>query len=188
MTAIRTETNKVKLLYLHGLGKPKRCEKFDCLESYFNVEYEVKYIRWDEQTNMSDYLNELDRKFAQEENLIVLGNSTGANFAWQLKELRKKRGVNTCLIAISPLFSVNNSLVIKEFPDEVKKCLKDINNLDDSMVIIGSKDSVLNHAWLEERKWPNTEIVRVRDTHRLNYFHKYISTIDKYIQKGLPAA
>lgn len=115
------------------------------------------------------------------EDLIIVGDSTGANFACQLRERIKQLGGEPVLILTSPLLDINNRIADFDFPGKLIPQLWKIENPQDAMIIASKEDEVLNQKVLFEKKLKNIELLEVDDGHRLENFHTYIPKIKNYI-------
>lgn len=79
---------KTTLLYIHGLGSDRHSRKFINLKEYFKDRFSYDFIEWNNDSTISVLLVEAEAKLENVENPILIGDSTGANFAYQLRERR----------------------------------------------------------------------------------------------------
>lgn len=169
------------LLYLHGLNSDSNSRKYLNLKEYFKDEFEFDCLEWKNDDDISALLENAEKKYENDTYLILFGDSTGANFAYQLHNYRKLKGQNSVLILSSPLLDVSKRIANFEFPEPLKKYLKKIDNPTDAMIIVPVHDELIDHSWLYEKTFKNTELLRVNDSHRLPNFKNYLLEIEKYI-------
>ncbi len=77
------------LIYIHGFGSDRNSRKFLNLKDYFGEQYNYDFIEWDNDSDIKSLIQDKFLKYKNESNLIIVGDSTGANFAYQLQNLRK---------------------------------------------------------------------------------------------------
>lgn len=168
------------LIYIHGLGSNKNSRKFQNLKEYFGNIFSYDFLEWVPDTNISDVIHQMALKYAGED-VILVGDSTGANFAYQLRENIRRLGGNTVLILTSPLLDINNRIADFDFPHKLIPQLWKIENPEDALIIATRTDEILNQEILLNKKLNNVKCVEVNDGHRLENFHTYLPEIKKYI-------
>lgn len=173
-----------KLLYIHGLGSGRNSRKFINLKDYFKDQFDYNFLEWNNDSDISALLNEADKwlKSEPEDQIVLVGDSTGANFAYQLRERLKENNIKSILILTSPLLDIDNRIGDFEFPKSIIPQLWKIENPEDALIIATQKDEVLNQKLLFEKLFKNIELIEVDDNHRLEKFENYLSSIEKYIQ------
>ena len=173
-----------KLLYIHGLGSGRNSRKFINLKDYFKDQFDYNFVEWNNDSDISALLNEADKwlKSEPEDQIVLVGDSTGANFAYQLRERLKENNIKLILVLTSPLLSVENRTSDFEFPKNILPQLWKIENPEDALIIATQKDEVLNQIPLFEKSLKNIKLVDVDDSHRLLKFENYLSDIENYIQ------
>lgn len=173
-----------KLLYIHGLGSDRNSRKLLNLKDYFKEQFEYNFVEWNNDSNISSLLDTAEKWLNSEtENQTVLvGDSTGANFAYQLRENLKGIGKKSTLILTSPLLDIDHRIADFDFPKNLIPQLWKIENPEDALIIATQKDQVLNQKPLFEKSFKNITLIEVDDNHRLEKFENYVSHIDKYIQ------
>ena len=168
------------LIYIHGLGSNRNSRKFQNLKEYFGNTFSYDFLEWVPDMNISDSIHQMALKYAGED-VILVGDSTGANFAYQLRESIRRLGGNTVLILTSPLLDINNRIADFDFPQELIPQLWKIENPEDALIIATRTDEILNQEILLNKKLNNVKCVEVNDGHRLENFHTYLPEIKKYI-------
>ncbi len=171
-----------KLLYIHGLGSDRNSRKFLNLKNYFKDQFNYNFVEWNNDSNISALLDIAENWLKSEDQIILIGDSTGANFAYQLRERLKENNIKSILILTSPLLDIDNRIGDFEFPKNIIPQLWKIENPEDALIIATQKDEVLNQKLLFEKLFKNIELIEVDDNHRLEKFENYLSSIEKYIQ------
>ncbi|WP_373709181.1 YqiA/YcfP family alpha/beta fold hydrolase [Kaistella sp.] len=176
-----------KLLYIHGLGSDRNSRKFINLKEYFKEQFEYNFMEWNNGSNISLLLEEAEKWLHSEtkEEIVLVGDSTGANFAYQLRERLKEKKMKSILILTSPLLDIENRIADFEFPKSLIPQLGKIENPEDALIIASQKDEVLNQKPLFEKPLKNIELVDVEDSHRLLKFESYLPNVEDYIQSQL---
>lgn len=174
----------MKLLYIHGLNSDRNSRKYLELKAFFGSKYDFDCLEWKNDDNIENLLTETEKEFANEESIILFGDSTGANFAWQLREIRHSKNLKSTLIITSPLLDESKRIAVFEFPKPLKAYLKKIRNLENLMAIVPTQDEVIDHSWIFEKDWNNAKILKVNDTHRLLNFKEYLPKIKDYLIKS----
>lgn len=175
----------MKLLYIHGLGSDSNSRKYLNLKDYFKKQFRFDCLEWKNDSDISQLLDEAENKLKSENKIILVGDSTGANFAYQLRERLKEKGKNSVLIITSPLLNIDNRIADFEFPENIIPQLWKIENPENALIIASRKDKVLNQKPLFEKSLNTIELIEADDTHRLEEFHHFLSEIEKYIHSKL---
>lgn len=173
----------MKLIYIHGYGSNRASRKFVLLERHFTT-YEASCPEWTPETAFDLWLEDLASSLKTEQTIVLVGDSTGANFAYQLKERRRKEGLQTILVLLSPLLSysqrLNKNMV---FTENLKNSLVDIFSPADAFLLIGKQDETLDLRQLNPYTCIASELVYLDDTHRLPLFEDYLGYISAYIAR-----
>lgn len=172
---------KTRFLYIHGLGSNANSRKYLNLKEYFGNTFDFSCLEWKNDDNIEELLNQSEKELSQFENVILFGDSTGANFAWQLREKRKAKGLNSILIVSSPLLDLSKRISDFEFPETLKPFMKKIDHPAGMMIIAPTEDEIIDHSFVIDNQFPDTQILKVNDTHRLPKFKEYLPEIEKYI-------
>jgi len=175
----------MKLLYIHGLGSDSNSRKYLNLKDYFKKQFRFDCLEWKNDSNISQLLDEAEKMLESEDKIILVGDSTGANFAYQLRERLKEKGKNSVLIMTSPLMNIDDRIANFEFPENIIPQLWKIENPENALIIASRKDEVLNQKPLFEKSLNTIELIEVDDTHRLENFRNYLPEIKNYLQSEL---
>lgn len=176
---------KNTLLYIHGLGSDRHSRKFINLKDYFQGQFHYDFIEWENDSTISELLDEAELKLENLENPIIVGDSTGANFAYQLRERRKLKGKNSILILSSPLLDIDERIADFDFPEKLIPQLKKFDNPEKALIIATKKDAILNQNWLFEKSLKNVKLIELDDNHRLEKFHESLVVIETYINSHI---
>jgi len=173
----------MQLIYIHGYGSNKESRKYILLEKQF-ITYQASCLEWTPDTDFDAWLNRGQQAVESEETLLLIGDSTGANFAYQWKEKRKALGLQTILVLLSPLLNyghrLNKALV---FTANLKNSLLDISAPKDAFLLIGKQDETLNLQVLNPYQCTNSEVMYIEDSHRLPLFEQYLPLIADYVER-----
>lgn len=173
---------KKSLIYIYGLGSDCNSRKFINIKEYFGAQFNYDFLEWNSESNIKQKLIEIKLRY-KDLPLIIVGDSTGANFAYQLREMREKENENSILILTSPLLNINQKNIFVGFPEKIIPQLWAIETLQNALIIASKKDEVLNQNFPFNEKFENVKIIDVEDNHRLENFKEYLVFIDKYIQE-----
>ncbi|MFA7615084.1 MAG: hypothetical protein WCY16_00715 [Weeksellaceae bacterium] len=168
-------------LYFHGLNSDSNSRKYLNLKEYFQKEFEFDCLEWKNDDYISILLDNAEKNYENHEDLILFGDSTGANFTYQLRERRKEKGLKSILILSSPLLDKSKRIADFPFPKQLKKYLAKIENPENAFIIAPEHDELIDHSWLFKKTFKNTEILKVNDSHRLPNFKEYLPQIRDYI-------
>lgn len=171
---------KSTLLYIHGLGSDQHSRKFLNLKNYFKDQFEYDFIEWDNDSDIDLLIHQKSEKYKNVNNLVIIGDSTGANFAYQLREIRNN--ITDKLILTSPLLDIKKRIADFEFPINLLSHLIKIESPKNSMIIASKTDEILNQKYLFEIPLQNVWLLEVKDGHRLEKFEKYLDEISDYIK------
>lgn len=174
---------KRKLLYIHGLGSDRNSRKFVNLKNYFKDQYQYNFVEWNNESNISALLDIAATwlNSEPEDQIVLVGDSTGANFAYQLREGLKEKNIKSILILTSPLLDIDKRISDFEFPENIVPQLWKIEDPEDALIIATMKDEVLNQIPLFKKSLKNIKLLDVDDSHRLLKFENYLAAIENYI-------
>lgn len=170
---------KPTLLYIHGLYSDQYSRKFLNLKDYFKDEFDYDFMEWNIVSDINALISKKIEELKNVENLIIVGDSTGANYAYQFRDLRNVE--NDILILTSPLLDfekLNNDF---DFPEKIIPTLKKYTVPKNALIIATLKDEVVNQKGLLTKKDHHLNISLVSDNHRLQNLIKYIPEIRRYI-------
>lgn len=169
------------ILYIHGLGSDKSSRKFLDLQLFLKNTFQYHCLEWKITDNISELIQIFNQKFINENDLIIIGDSTGANFAYQLREIRKLNRLSSKLIVLSPLLNLEFRIATFDFPDSLKKYLINVLHPENLLIIAGTNDEIIDQSYWFNNKFNNTIVKPVDDTHRLPNFVNYLSIIKYYV-------
>ena len=175
---------KQKLLYIHGLGSDRNSRKLVNLKDHFKDQFEYNFVEWNNDSDISALLDVAEKwlQSDEEDQIVLVGDSTGANFAYQLRERLKENGVKSILILTSPLLNIDERIANFIFPKTIIPQLWKIDNPENALIIATQKDEVLNQVPLFKKSLKNFKLIDVDDSHRLLKFENYLADIENYIQ------
>jgi predicted esterase YcpF (UPF0227 family) len=176
--------NSTILYYIHGFKEVPEIEKsrkFLNLESFFKDQYDYGYMSWHQDADLHQLMRAAISQISKYENAIVVGDSTGANFAYQIREeLKVTSNIKLKLILTSPLLDVSKRLRDVPFNTNLTKSLVKIENPKDCLIIASKQDDVVEQNWLFAKTLENVQLIEVNDDHRLHYFENCLPAIGTY--------
>lgn len=175
---------KTTLLYIHGLGSNQHSRKFVNLKDYFEDEFDYDFVEWNNESDISKLLDDAEIKLQNIEKPIFIGDSTGANFAYQLRDRLFDLGKESVLILTSPLLNIDERIADFEFPKQLIPQLLKFENPKNTLIIATQNDKILNQKWLFNKDFENVKLIEVDDNHRLEKFHENLAEIRKYIAEN----
>lgn len=173
--------NKKTLLYIHGYGSDRNSRKLQQLKNYLGDQYNCFFLEWTVFSDIPFLLNLALQKYGNVENLVIVGDSTGANLAYQLRELRDRAGDK--LILLSPLLNPNKRKREIPFPDEFCAHLRTVIHPVNALVIASKTDGVIDQQSLFGEADKKFTLMEVDDGHRLENFHEYLASLKMYISQ-----
>ena len=168
------------ILYFHGLGSNCDSSKFQILTREFSKEYSIDCVLWNLNTDFSELLMNLQYKISGQKDVVLIGSSTGGNYAYQLAEKLRMSNSNVKLILINPLLNVNNRIADFPFPSELLDSLIAIDEVNNCHLLISKNDEIINHNLIKIGK--NGIIQYIDDNHKVKDFEKYLDVIRKWIE------
>lgn len=177
---------KTKFYFFHGYGSGINSTKFIQLKEFFGETFEMENEVWRLKDNIEQIMSRVCDKLEYEENPVLFGDSTGANFAYQIRERRQSRGKKTILIMSAPLLDFSKCISKIEFDENVKQYLVPIAQPSNAMVIIPTQDEVLDQSiFLKKNNLKNLKVLTINDSHRLQKLKEGVGfeEIKKYIEK-----
>lgn len=169
------------LLYIHGLNSDANSRKLSLLKSYFGDRMGYDCIEWGDRTNLRFHFEEKRNEWLNHQKLIIIGDSTGANFAYQLREQLWDSHHEIALVLLSPLMYISQAYVYIRFPLYIIPQIWNINKPARALIIASPTDEVLSQKWLFEKDFEEVKVIGVSDEHSLRDFETYIPHIDKYV-------
>lgn len=169
----------IDLFYFHGLGSNKESRKFKLIKNAFDISHSCFCVEWRNDTDISGLLTDLWSLYKDKEELVLIGDSTGGNFAYQLRERLKDSGVKIKLVLLNPLLDFSNRIASFPFPEKLEKSLEKIKEIDHCFLLQSNRDEVIDHSQM--KIGPEVEQLIIDDTHRLLTFEKYVDAIKEYL-------
>lgn len=171
------------MLFIHGYGVTHGAWKFNLLKEYFSNEFNLNKMDWDTDSDIESLLNTQISALENCELPVIIGDSTGANFAYQFREKRKSLGKKSILILTSPLLVNQLKIPIDDIPQSFINQLIEYPQPEDALIIASPEDDTLNLAWLWERELENAVLVQINDHHELHKFPDYLPMMKNYIDR-----
>lgn len=170
------------LLYIHGYGSNRESRKFFNLKESL-PDFPAAVFEWDEHTNFELLLKTAIEQTSEIEQIVLVGDSAGANIAYQIREVRKSLGLSTILVLTSPLLDYDKRLNTElQFAENLQNSLMKINKVEDALVILAKEDEAIDFSEFNVKQdAPNSTVIYVEDNHRLEGFMNYVGYIIGYI-------
>lgn len=170
------------LLYIHGLGSDRNSAKFLALQAFFPDKFDFYCMEWTDHSNIERLISQTYTTFEKTNQLIVFGDSTGANFAYQLRDNRALYGLQTKLILSAPLLDLSKRIIDFNFPKCLIPQLIKIEQPTHALLICPMHDELINHTALKSDITNKLQVLQVNDTHRLPRFKDYLPAVKAYIE------
>ncbi|HLS31022.1 MAG TPA: YqiA/YcfP family alpha/beta fold hydrolase [Flavobacteriaceae bacterium] len=169
--------------FIHGFGSGKDSGKYRKLQNHFKDYFEFDLMEWNPDSDFPKLLNIAEKKLSQHQNPIILGDSTGANFAYQLRERLNEKDKASKLILSSPLFDIDRRLRAIEFSKNLQSALIRIKNPEKALIIADPEDEVVDQSAIFSKELQAVKLIQTSDGHRLPEFENYLETIEAYIKE-----
>jgi len=156
----------ITLLYLHALGSSTNSKKFVRLQEDFGTTYQVVCPEWMLDANIDFFIDNLCNEYQNEEFIIIIGRSTGGNFAFQLTNLLRQKGVKVKLILINPLLNLTSRITTRPFPTQLAQDILEIKEVNDCALILSIKEEIIDHSRISVGK--AVQLFEIDDNHRLD--------------------
>ncbi len=170
---------KKTLLYIHGYGSDRNSRKFLDLKNYLGAEYNCHCLEWMVESDIEYLLRLALKKCENISSLLIIGDSTGANLAYQLREMRSVPADQ--LILLSPLLDISARLRDIPFPKAFEDQLIKITKPQNVLIIASREDEVINQTGIFNQANNQFVLHEVKDGHRLEKFQEYLPVIRKFI-------
>ena len=170
----------ITYVYLHGLHSSKESFKYKILQKAFN---NTICIEWNEYSNINDILNQATDEIAEidTDRIIIIGDSTGGNFACQLRNLLlNKKNIHAGLVLLNPLLTIEAVYDRSIINKGLQNYLSHIYQIEDAIIFTSIDDAIINHEKIHPYIKRNTNIIEVIDNHRFESFESFIQVIEKY--------
>lgn len=170
-----------QIVYIHGLNSSVNSQKFKILQQAFPT---AICVEWTVEDNIFDIIHDAYEKLKGiVNNLVIIGSSTGGNFAWQLQKKLKENGKSSELVLLNPLID-SSFKFSNDIPDELNKYLVDMNRFEDTKVFLALHDDILDTEKLkdffeiQQKIFTNQiHIIEVDDNHRIENFETLLTLI-----------
>lgn len=169
------------ILYVHGLNSDAQSRKYKILQSRLEDYCTIECLEWHNEDAIDRLLKEASINLLRYTNVVIIGDSTGGNFAYQLRDLLIPHPVRTKLILLNPLLDISKRKSKIPFPIPLVNYLQEIKSPKNAFIIISEQDEIIDHSWLKEPELLDTVLYKVDDTHRMPLFLSYICIIDKVL-------
>ncbi len=170
---------KKTLLFVHGYGSDRNSRKFQELKNYFGSDYHCHCLEWTVFSDIQYLLNLAVQKCENTLNMVIVGDSTGANLAYQLREMRNHE--DDKLILLSPLLDIAKRKRDIPFPATFCEYLLKIANPANTLVIASKTDEVIDQQSLFDEADKKFTLMEVDDGHRLEKFHDYLPALEAFL-------
>lgn len=171
---------KKTLLFIHGYGSDRSSRKFQDLKTHFGKEYHCHCLEWVVFSDVPYLLNLAVQKCENVKSLVIVGDSTGANLAYQLREMRNREYDK--LILLSPLLDITKRKRDIPFPDTFCAHLSKIENPAKALVVASRNDEVIDQQSLFDETDKKFTLMEVDDGHRLEKFQEYLPALEEFIK------
>lgn len=183
----------IQYYYIHGLGSSKNSKKFQKLQKQYP---NIICLDWTENDNINQKLEEwkegiYDDIFASQgvnENVCIIASSTGANFAYQLKQLFEKTQIMVGLVLINPLLDISYLRNLDIMPIQLRQYLLKFHNISEALILISVNDEIINNTQLINdipliNK--NQIIIDYDSTHTFENLYNYYTVINIYVNNSI---
>ena len=169
--------------YIHGLGSDAQSKKYQQLKSALPATLTVECLQWENHDNISTLLEHTATRLQQYSYVVLIGDSTGGNFAYQLRDLLQPHVSKTTLILLNPLLDLDRRIATFAFPDNLATYLKQITHPKNTYIFISQNDEIIDHQWLLQQSLPTITCYTYHDTHRFIDFQNCLPRIQSIIAK-----
>lgn len=177
-----------KFYFIHGYGSGEDSSKYQKLKEYFGERFQMKCVVWKTDSNIPLLLKEVISELENDKKPILFGDSTGANFAFQIRKQLLKKGNSPILILTSPLLDFSKRIWNGEFAKNIEQSLIQITEPENALIIVPEHDEVIDQNRLMNYKKENVVILKTDDDHRLSKFKEdgnLLKDIEQYIENQL---
>lgn len=168
-----------ELLYIHGLGSNRDSRKYKLIEEAFRGTHHCTCAEWNKDTDIKLFLFNLFKRYLGSKELVIIGDSTGGNYACQLRDLLLSNVVKVRLVLLNPLLDISNRIANFPFPDGLQESLATIDQVDHCFLLQSLHDEVIDQTKVKLGEC--VVQLKVDDSHRLFNISDYVPTIKAYI-------
>lgn len=169
------------ILYFHGLGSSANSRKFIRLQQVFGEKYQVLCPEWTFTTDIRLLLANLLTAYENQQSIVLIGSSTGCNFAYQLAEKLRAKAVDVNLILINPLMHLQQRISGRIFPEKLKSYMQEIKEVSDCTLILSTADEAIDHGMIAIAA--NVKVIEIDDNHQVKDIKRLISILKSLLKK-----
>lgn len=169
------------ILYFHGLGSSAASRKFVSLQQVFADNYKVVCPEWSFTTDIQLMLANLLKQYESHTSIIMIGSSTGCNFAYQLTMSLRAKGVKVKLLMINPLLLIKQRISLRAFPVQLANYLSEIREVDHCTLILSTQDEIIDHSMISIGE--DVDVISIKDNHQVSDLQGLIGIIQNIIEK-----
>ena len=170
-----------KMVYFHALDSGKSFRKFRLLKDHLGDRYELLCIEWNVDTDFRILMFNLFKRLLKEPEVVLIGDSTGGNFACQIRDILIQNHIKVTLVLLSPLLSIDTRIATFPLPNVLLESLQNFWRVEDCLSITGINDAVIDHSRIAYGA--GTSRLIVDDVHQLLHFERCLRHIDRYIHQ-----
>lgn len=171
------------LLYFHGLGSGADSRKYQLVKESCQDRFDVHCVTWNDETDFRILLFNLYKRYLGAQTIVIMDDSTGGNYACQFRDLMLQNGLNTALVLLNPLLSIDQRIAEHAFPSALLDSLVQRSFVDNCFLLLSEHDEVLSYDSLEQGAGVN--LLRVDDSHRLWKFEEHLVPIQLWLEREL---
>src|SRR5690606_4375905 len=112
-----------KMVYFHALDSGKSSRKFRLLKDHLGDRYELLCIEWNVDTDFRILMFNLFKRLLREPEVVLIGDSTGGNFACQIRDILVQNHIKVTLILLNPLLSIDTRIATYPLPAPTMRSL-----------------------------------------------------------------
>lgn len=176
---------KAVMIFVHGFLSDVYSPKYAAIRSYYGDKYDYDSIAWDSSSNLRMLFDDLHDNWSEYSHIVIIGESTGGNFAYQLREHLWSRSKQISLILASPLMCDYQRKNNVRLPISIIPQLWNISEPRNALIIVTKDDYYFDQTWLLKKEFEGVEVYSVDDTHSLEKFEEYLPKIESYIESRL---
>lgn len=169
------------ILYFHGLGSSAASRKFVRLQQVFSHKYQLICSEWTYTTSIRILLGNLLTQYENEKSIVIIGSSTGGNFAYQLAERLRFSGVKVKLILINPLLHIAQRTSQRPFPIMLEGYLREIKEVRDCTLILSRHDEMIDHSDIKLKEAVN--VFEIDDNHQVKDLKRLLAILKEILNK-----
>lgn len=170
-----------QLLYIHGLGSSKDSRKYKLIHETFHTSHNCACAEWNPDTDIKLFLFNLFKRYLGTQELVIIGDSTGGNYACQLRDILVRNGVRVRLILLNPLLNIAHRIADFPFPSGLEDSLAAIDQVDHCFLLQSLYDEVIDQTKVTLGE--HAIQLKVDDSHRLFAMADHMPALQHYVQQ-----